>query len=176
MGDEQRIFGLASVLLQHPEKEWMEENGLKEEIALIENPLIKLLLKQFLRHLNAHSYFELCTQYSETFDFNDKTTLYLTYSLFGESPDRGKALVKLKQEYFEAGFPLESDELPDFLPLIFEFCAIAPEKSVQKMLMIHRKTIHQLLKELSLINSPYQMVIQASVQLMEKMLSNQKAS
>ncbi|MFK9092902.1 nitrate reductase molybdenum cofactor assembly chaperone [Bacillus salipaludis] len=176
MAEYQHIFRLASALLQHPEEEWLTCEELKNEIAYIENQLVKMLFKYFFQHLQSISYFELCQQYAQTFDFSDKTTLYLTYPIFGENPDRGKALVKLKNEYFEAGFPLESDELPDYLPLILEFCSLAPIESAQKMLQIHRKSIDQLLKELSLQDSPYQMLLQACVQTIENILGKQKAS
>ncbi|MFZ7944400.1 MULTISPECIES: nitrate reductase molybdenum cofactor assembly chaperone [Bacillaceae] len=176
MDEYQQIFRLSSTLLQHPEEAWFEDEGLKSEISAIENQLVKLLFRQFFHHLQSASYLEICSQYAQTFDFSDKTTLYLTYPIFGENPDRGKALVKLKNEYFEAGFPLESDELPDYLPLILEFCSIAPIESAQKMLQIHRKSIDQLLKELSLLDSPYQMILQACVQTIDNILSKQKAS
>ncbi|MEO2075455.1 MAG: nitrate reductase molybdenum cofactor assembly chaperone [Bacillus sp. (in: firmicutes)] len=176
MDEYQRIFALASILLQHPEKGWIETEELKNEIFSIENQLVKILYKQFLTYMQSTSYFDLCTEYTKTFDFNDKTTLYLTFPLFGENPDRGKALVKLKSEFYEAGLPLESNELPDYLPLILEFCSLAPAKHVQKMLIIHRRCIDNLLKELSMLDSPYQMILQACVHTIEDMLSKQKAS
>jgi len=176
MDEYQRIFGLASILLQHPEKDWFETNELKEEIALIENQLVKILFKQFQSYLESTTYLELCTGYAKTFDFSDKTTLYLTYPLFGENPDRGKALLKLKSEFYEAGLPIKREELPDYLPLILEFCSLVPTKPAQKMLLIHRRSIDNLLKELSLIESPYQMILQACVQTIEDMQRKQKAS
>lgn len=176
MGEYEHIFRLASTLLQHPEEDWLAGEELKNEIASIENQLVKMLYRQFFKHLQSVSFLELCQQYAQTFDFSDKTTLYLTYPIFGENPDRGKALVKLKNEYFEAGYPLESDELPDYLPLILEFCSIAPIESARKMLQIHRKSIDRLLKELSLMDSPYQMLLQACVETIENILGKQKAS
>ena len=176
MDDYQRIFRLASILLQYPDKEWMKTEEFHEEIGLIENKLVKILYKEFIHYLSAEPYYEVCKTYSQTFDFSDKTTLYLTYPVFGENIDRGKGLLKLKDEFFEAGYPLESDELPDYFPLILEFCSLAPIEAVQKMLMIHRKAIDQLLKELTLIENPYQSILQGCIQEIETMLSNQKAS
>lgn len=42
MGEYQQIFQLASILLQHPEREWIEDGELKNEIASIENQLVKI--------------------------------------------------------------------------------------------------------------------------------------
>lgn len=176
MDEHQRIFRLASILLQYPEKVWQETDELREEIGLIKNPLVKILYKQFQQYLMSMPHFELCKAYTETFDFTDKTCLYLTYPVFGDKLDRGEGLVKLKSEYLEAGYPLDGDELPDYFPLILEFCSLAPIKVVQKMLMIHRKEIDHLLKELSITENPYQMILQGCVQQMETMLSKQEAS
>jgi nitrate reductase molybdenum cofactor assembly chaperone NarJ/NarW len=176
MDDHQRIFRLASILLQYPDKEWQETDELHEEIRLIENHLVKVLYKQFHQYLMSESYSELCKMYTQTFDFTDKTSLYLTYPIFGDKLNRGEGLVKLKNEYFEAGYPLESDELPDYFPLILEFCSLAPIEAVKKMLMIHRKEIDQLLKELSMTENPYQMIMQGCIQEIETLLKKQKAS
>lgn len=176
MEQHQRVFKLASVLLQHPDQEWVISEDLKAEVAQIEDQLTKMLLKQFVQYADSISFIELCERYTQTFDFSDKTTLYLTYPLFTETPERGKGLLKLKQEFSDAGFPLESDELPDYFPLILEFCSFAPMEAVQKMLLIHRKAIDQLLKELTIIDSPYQFVVQACIQSLQNIFSKQKAS
>ncbi|WML44919.1 nitrate reductase molybdenum cofactor assembly chaperone [Neobacillus sp. PS3-40] len=176
MDDYQRIFRLASILLQYPDKEWMDTEEFYEEIGMIENKLVKILYKEFMNYLVDVPYFELCKTYTQTFDFSDKTTLYLTYPVFGENIDRGKGLLKLKDEFSGAGFPLESDELPDYFPLILEFCSLAPIEAVHKMLLIHRKAIDQLLKELTLAENPYQFILQGCIQEIETILSNQKAS
>ncbi len=167
---------MASILLQHPDEEWFESGELTAEIAQINDKLISLLFKQFFQEIKAISFMELCERYVRTFDFNENTSLYLTYPIFKETPDRGKGLVKLKEEYMKAGFPLENDELPDYLPLLLEFCSFAPLSAVKKMIMIHRKSLDLLVKELALTDSPYQLVVQACIQAAENLLSNQKAS
>ncbi|MDP4084941.1 MAG: nitrate reductase molybdenum cofactor assembly chaperone [Bacillota bacterium] len=176
MDDYQRIFLLASILLQNPEKEWFETSELEEEIELIENTLVKILFKHFLYYLKSKSFVELCTAYTQTFDFSDKTTLYLTYPIFRESPDRGKGLLKLKEEFQDAGYPLEVNELPDYFPVILEFCSLVPIETAKKMLRIHRKAIDQLLKELTILDNPYQTILQGCIQEIETILNKQKAS
>lgn len=176
MDEYQRIFLLSSILLQHPEKEWFDSDEIAQEIGLIENTLVKILFKDFLQYLKSNSFVEICKTYTETFDFSDKTTLYLTYPIFRESSDRGKGLLKLKQEFLDAGYPLESNELPDYFPVILEFCSLAPIEVAQKILRIHRKAIDQLLKELTMIENPYQTILQGCIQEIENILSNQKAS
>lgn len=176
MEQHQRVFKIASVLLQHPEMDWIESEELNEEITRIDNKLINMLLKQFLKYVKTVPFMELCENYTQTFDFNDKTTLYLTYPIFSDTSERGKGLLKLKQEFSEAGFPLESDELPDYLPLVLEFCSIAPIEAVRKMLLIHRRALDHLLKELTMVDNPYQFVLQACIQMFETILYKRKAS
>src|SRR5690606_39630375 len=50
---------------------------------------IRFPLQQFIRYVTNTSYDELCENYVYTFDFYDKTTLYLTYSVFKDNRDRG---------------------------------------------------------------------------------------
>jgi nitrate reductase delta subunit len=171
-----RIIAVCIAENLHQLEEALESEEFHEEIGLIDNQLVKILFKQFHQYLMANPYSELCQMYTQTFDFSDKATLYLTYPIFKENLNRGEGLVKLKNEYLEAGFPMENDELPDYFPLILEFCSLAPIEAVQKMLMIHRKAIDQLLKELSLIENPYQLILQGCIQEIETMLSKQKAS
>lgn len=172
----QRVFKLASIVLQHPESEWQETEELKLEIAKVDHQLIRMLFNQFMQYLNSNSIMTLCENYARTFDFSESTTLYLTHRIFAENPDRGKGLVRLKQEFVQAGFPLESDELPDFLPLVLEFCSFAPIEAVQKILLIHRKSFDLLLKELSIIDSPYQLIVQACLHMMETIFRKREAS
>ncbi|MEH7107063.1 nitrate reductase molybdenum cofactor assembly chaperone [Bacillus sp. JJ1764] len=176
MDKHQHIFGMASILLQHPEQDWLMDDLLLNEINSIDHQLVKLLFKQFHHYLKSTSYVDLCAEYAQTFDFNEKTTLYLTYSIFGDNPDRGKALLKLKNEFKEAGYPLDSNELPDYFPLILEFCSLVPIDIMTKMITIHKRSIDQLLKELSFKESPYQLIVQGCVQIMDHIIAKQKAS
>jgi nitrate reductase molybdenum cofactor assembly chaperone NarJ/NarW len=78
---------------------------------------------------------ELQSRYVETFDFARRSSLYLTYHLFGDRRQRGMALLQLKQRYAAAGFELGSAELPDYLPVVLEFAVLAPEPGLE---ILHR--------------------------------------
>lgn len=160
MNEHQKIFKLASIFLEYPEREWLENDGIREEVTSLENRRVR---ECFLRFLDGTQLETLCETYVRTFDFSDKTTLYLTYPLFGDNRERGEAFLKLKQEFREAGYPLPGDELPDYFPLVLEFASIADPIYSQKVLMIHKKGIDQLLKGLVEIRSPYQWVLRGCV-------------
>ena len=61
-----------------------------------------------------------------TFDFDRRASLDLTYHTHGDRRRRGLELVRLKRRYAEAALPVTDDELPDFLPMLLEFAALAP--------------------------------------------------
>ncbi|MEK3853795.1 nitrate reductase molybdenum cofactor assembly chaperone [Cytobacillus sp. FSL H8-0458] len=162
MNQSQAVYNLASVLLQYPSREWKDYlPDLHSEADSLNDKQIAVSLKKFLDYLDSTAYADLCQNYVLTFDFNERSTLYLTYSVFKDNRERGPALVKLRQEFKEAGAELESDELPDYLPLILEFAAITePEKSA-KLLKLHFRSIERLSLELGALNSPYHFLLAA---------------
>ena len=97
-----------SVLLQYPDAELLE--------AADELPA-------WMRELPLR---ELQAVYVQTFDFDRRASLHLTYHTYGDRRQRGLELVRLKRRYADAGLPLEGGELPDFLPVLLEFAALVP--------------------------------------------------
>ena len=69
---------------------------------------------------------ELRQTYVETFDFDRRAGLHLTYHILGDRRQRGLELVRLKRRYAAAGFPLSGGELPDYLPVMLEFAPLVP--------------------------------------------------
>lgn len=70
---------------------------------------------------------EVQASYVETFDRSKKVSLYLFEHVYGESRDRGPAMIELGNAYREHGLTIDRRELPDFLPLFLEFNAELPE-------------------------------------------------
>ena len=66
--------------------------------------------------------------YTDTFDFNDKNTLYLTFHDYRDSKKRGMALVELTEISKSAGVAPKERELPDHLPGLMEIAAAYLEK------------------------------------------------
>ncbi len=176
MDEHQKVFKLASILLQYPEREWIEHEELEREISLLKDKDVQKLFRQFLDYLKKNEIEQLCETYVNTFDFSDKTTMYLAYNIFGDQQERGQAFLKLKEEFRNAGFPLMDDELPDYLPLVLEFASIAPQEYARKMFMIHKKSIDQLVEELKAANNPYYFVMRGCVMGIVSFLEKKKAS
>ncbi|KPV41190.1 hypothetical protein AN478_04680 [Thiohalorhabdus denitrificans] len=80
-------------------------------------------VRRFLDGLGEEDLLDLQAAYVETFDRSKKVSLYLFEHVYGESRDRGPAMVELKEAYREAGLEIACGELPDYLPMFLEFCA-----------------------------------------------------
>ncbi len=74
---------------------------------------------------------ELRRAYVETFDFDRRCGLHLTYHTHGDRRQRGLELVRLKRRYAEAGLPFEGSELPDYLPVMLEFASLRPDEGTE---------------------------------------------
>lgn len=128
--DEQRsiLLAVAARVLSYPDESFLHEqaavidsiqhSSLSEEAAaaLAEaiNPLYALPLK------------DLKEVYVAVFDLKKNAGLYLTSHELGDSPKRGAALIKLQKIINEAGFERIEGELTDFMPMLYEFLAVAP--------------------------------------------------
>lgn len=105
---------------------------------------------------------EVQGRYVETFDFQRRHSLYLSYHTFGDRRQRGMALLALKQRYSAAGLELGEAELPDYLPVILEACAIAPELGLE-ILTRNREPIELVRSSLHAEHSPWESLLDAVV-------------
>ncbi|MCG7406989.1 nitrate reductase molybdenum cofactor assembly chaperone [Paenibacillus sp. ACRRX] len=99
--------------------------------------------------------------YVKTFDFSKKANMYLTYGQLGDDRERGPALLKLKQVYEEEEIVLDTDELPDYLPLVLEYVAVASEERGIGLLVSFRKALVSIRDALHHMSSPYRHVLDA---------------
>ena len=113
---------LLSLLLQYPSDDLLAARGELAGEAQGEGA------RRFLEWFGEQSPRELRRRYVETFDFTRRNSLYLTYHVHGDRRQRGIALLRLKQRYAAAGLDLLDGELPDYLPVMLEFAALAPEE------------------------------------------------
>jgi nitrate reductase molybdenum cofactor assembly chaperone NarJ/NarW len=169
--DLQLVFKLNSLMLRYPDKEWAENvDEIQELIHSLELVDMKNALLGFLEYVAKTSWVDLNENYVRWFDLTENKTMYLTYGLFGDNRERGPAFVQLKMEYAKAGFYLQDSELPDYLPLVLEFAAIAEMKYVKKVFAIHRKAIDTLYEELRKEQNPYHHLLEVCILAMEYLL------
>ena len=126
------VLKLVSLLLQYPEGELLEARAeLADAAEALPAGRQADAVRAFARWYRDVPGDELQAAYVETFDFSRRSSLHLTYHVFGDRRQRGMALLALKQRYAAAGFELGDGELPDYLPVVLEFAALAGEPGLE---------------------------------------------
>ncbi len=119
---------LLSVLLAYPDEELIDAlpdlRQAAEDLPRDE----RRALEPVLDAIATTSLAELRRVYVETFDFDRRCGLHLTYHTHGDRRQRGLELVRLKRRYAEAGLPFEGSELPDYLPVMLEFASLRSDE------------------------------------------------
>jgi len=155
-------YKLLSVLLGYPHERVVES---REEIAAAVEALPPSPQRDALRHFLADftgtPAGALAERYVETFDLRRRSGLYLSYYLHGDTRKRGMALLRLKRLYAAAGLEATTGELPDYLPLMLEFAALAPDGAGQTLLREHRPALELLRSGLHDAGSPYAHLLDA---------------
>ncbi|MFF8653457.1 nitrate reductase molybdenum cofactor assembly chaperone [Streptomyces huasconensis] len=100
---------------------------------------------------------ELAAHYVQVFDFKNRHSLYLSWWRDGDTRRRGMALVRFKEVYRAHGLEFTGEELPDFLPAVLEFSALAGPG----LLLEHRSGLELLRLALREHGTPYAGVLEA---------------
>jgi nitrate reductase delta subunit len=157
-----RPYKLLSVLLRYPDGRLAAGRGeLAAAVESLPRTGEREALERFVAYLADATPLELERTYVETFDLRRRTSLYLTYYLHGDTRRRGMALLRLKRLYAAAGLEQIDGELPDYLPLVLEFAALAPPGAGETLLREHRPALELLRHGLHEAESPYAHLLDA---------------
>lgn len=88
----------------------------------------------FIEQLTARDIYDAQESYDLLFDRGRALSLLLFEHVHGESRDRGQAMVDLINVYKTKGFVLETEQLPDYIPLYLEFLSEQPASFAQEWL------------------------------------------
>jgi len=155
-------YKLLSLLLQYPNDELLAARpSIGEEIEVLPASPERDALRRFFDHFGARPGIEVQQEYVETFDLRKQCGLYLSHYTEGDTRKRGMALLRLKRLYTAAGLPLEGGELPDYLPVMLEFAALAPAGHGRRLLAEHRPGLELLRTALRECGSPYLLLVDA---------------
>lgn len=124
-----RTYKVLSALLSYPTEDIVVTVGAMREVLASERllrPRQIATLEPLLREFEGEDLTELQERYVLLFDRTRSLSLHLFEHVHGESRDRGQAMVDLLRVYEESGLSIESNELPDYLPLFLEFLATRP--------------------------------------------------
>ena len=122
-------------------------------------------LRSLVARLRDEELLELQSEYVETFDRGRSRSLYLFEHVYGESRDRGQAMVELIGAYREHGLEIAAAELPDYLPLFLEFLSRMPVADALGWLEEIGPVLQLLHARLAARPSPYAVVLEPLVRL-----------
>ncbi|HMU26777.1 MAG TPA: nitrate reductase molybdenum cofactor assembly chaperone [Solirubrobacterales bacterium] len=156
MSEQVHPLKVVSLLLQYPEPELVDalRSVDPKEVGPASGSQ-RATLGGFLDWYRSQDLAELRQSYVDNFDFDRRHSLHLTYQLYGDSRQRGLALLKIKNVYRDADLELSEGELPDYLPLMLEFATLAPGQEGGDLLDRHRESIELIRAGLIRSGSPW---------------------
>jgi nitrate reductase molybdenum cofactor assembly chaperone NarJ/NarW len=159
---EQRVaHQAASFLLSYPDKTLLAQLGvLRRMVATLPEP-VGAPLSQMVAHLAKTTPAKLEADYVETFDLRRRCSPYLTYFTYGDTRNRGYALLRFQSAYRLAGMMPPADELADHLAVVLEFSARGHSQTAKRLLREHRAGLELFWRALVDAGSPYADVVTA---------------
>ncbi|WP_105036875.1 nitrate reductase molybdenum cofactor assembly chaperone [Cryobacterium aureum] len=153
------VYQAAGWCLSYPDAELLERLPLMRA-ALAEQGRKAAKFKGFFEYLTGADLGTLQRRYVETFDLSKHHPLYLSYWTDGDTRRRGDVLAAFKKVYRQTDFLTNTHgELPDFLPLVLEFAAIADPIAGRELLRQYRPSLELLRLALIEHGSPYGEVV-----------------
>jgi nitrate reductase molybdenum cofactor assembly chaperone NarJ/NarW len=158
------VHRAASSMLCYPDA------GVLQQLPAIEAALLALphgiapraSLVRLLQHLSGGILADLQRHYVDVFDLTSKRCLYLSYYTDGDTRRRGAVLAEFKVRYRASGFLVDTGgELPDYLPLVLEYAAVADPTDGMRMLQDYRPSIELLRLALLDLGTPYAAALEA---------------
>ncbi|WP_430782892.1 nitrate reductase molybdenum cofactor assembly chaperone [Actinoplanes sp. G11-F43] len=165
------LFQLASLLLTYPDRELIDAGpALRAAADGVEE------YERFLDWLLTGTLIEAQSHYVQTFDLRRRSGLYLTYYLHGDTRKRGMALLMLKQRYRAHGLQIADGDLPDLLPIVLEFAAVAGPGDGEAPLRQHRQGIELLRAALHEARTPYALILDVVCDALPQLTDSDRAA
>lgn len=130
------ILKVISRLLDYPSKELADNSAaLISTVNESELPTaLKDELTAFIEFRAKGDLYDVQERYDLLFERGRSLSLLLFEHVHGESRDRGQAMVDLMSEYTAKGFDLNSEQMPDYIPLYLEFLSEQDDAYAQEWL------------------------------------------
>lgn len=155
---------LLALLLDYPDERLLAgRNELRRLLAQLEPSPRRAAMTTFCDWLYAEDRLAVEQEYVASFDFSKRTTLHLSFYTYGDRRQRGMAMLALKQRFAAAGLPMADGALPDFLPAVLEFAALAPDDDGEQLLRQLRAGIEIVRAGLHKAGSSYALLLDALV-------------
>jgi nitrate reductase delta subunit len=158
----QTPYKLLSLLLQYPDEQLLAARpDILDAVRELPPSPQREAITHFCAYWTDATPSTLAQAYVETFDLQKRSGLYLSFYLYGDTRQRGMALLRLKRLYRAAGLILDGPELPDYLPVMLEFAAFAPSGYGEAVLGEYRAALALLQASLHELGSPYAHLLDA---------------
>lgn len=171
---EQRVatWRVVSALLRYPDEDLQSALPTIREAALAERVPESEAIAALIDDWSSRELIDLQTEYVELFDLGRQSSLYMSWHQYGDRRQRGLVLLKLKRAYQEHDMHPVEDELPDWLPLMLEFAAFAPDPAGVELLQKWRAPIELVRKVLHDQERPQAVLFDALSATLPKLGSN----
>lgn len=161
-------FKILGALLDYPTLELQLavdeiEQALSEERAL--GPAELEGVRTMIQRVRRDDIMDLQEYWIGLFDRSKRLALHLYEHSYGESRDRGQAMVNLALTYRMNGLEFAASEMPDYLPLFLEFLSAIPEVHARRYLTDAVEIIEALRIRLEERDSTYAALLGALVTL-----------
>ena len=177
MTNAQTELRLLALLLDYPDEQLLAgHDEIAQALAGLDPSPRRDALQAFVTWLYGSERFTIEQEYVASFDFSKRTTLYLSFYTYGDRRQRGMAMLALKERFADAGLPFAEGNLPDYLPAVLEFAALAPAEDGDELLRQMRAAIEIIRAGLHSSTSPYAMLLDALVSGMPKLTRGQRAA
>lgn len=166
-----KTYKILSLLLSYPSKELQAflpevEAELNSESLLNDQSRSEVAL--FVKHYYAADLTDWQAEYVQLFDYSRSASLHLFEHIKGDSKDRGQAMVDMMEFYKEYDLEMDSNELPDYIPLFLEFLSILTVEQAAELLAEPVHIIHRVYMALLEKENLYRHIIAAIVSLSAK--------
>ena len=156
------LWRLVSLLLRYPDSELRQALPvIRAHAQALADAGQREALAAFLAERRDEDLLAWQREYVETFDFDRRCTLHLTWYLDGDQRRRGGHLLTLRRRILALGVQPIEGELPDYLPLLLELGDLADERAVRELLSQLRPALELLGAALRERRSPYRHLIGA---------------
>jgi nitrate reductase molybdenum cofactor assembly chaperone NarJ/NarW len=166
-----RTFKALGAILDYPTAE-LQAAIPEIQACLVEENILSArqvrALIPLLDRLGDTDLMELQEDWVALFDRSRRLGLHLHEHTYGESRDRGMAMVKLMQLYRLHGLELAKGEIPDYLPAFCEFLSLVPPPSARRMLADAVAILQILAERLEAKASPYAAILTALAALSDR--------
>ncbi len=141
--DQRVVYSGAAVLLSYPDEQLLASLPMVEAAAAEVG--VSELFAPTIAHLRSMPLMDAQSWHVQEFDLSRRHALYLTYWTDGDTRRRGEVLAAVKQTYRDSGLLVDLDgELPDYLPMVLEFCANGAPEAGLGLLNTYRASLELL--------------------------------